>query len=102
MRALRNDEGEIIYDGQGDDREPIRVPDVQVGQMWLRVLERRARLYGLDMQVGVSVPQVTAEKMAAFFFDETDPRFIGLPKPIDVAAEEIEDDREALGLGSGD
>lgn len=101
MRALRNDDGEIIYDGNGDDRQPIRVPDVQVGQMWLRVLERRAKLYGLDMQQGVYVPQMTAEMMAAFFWDEADPRFMG-ERPIDVDGEEVDDDREALGLGSGD
>ena len=26
------------------------MPDVQIGQMWLRVLERRAKLYGLDLE----------------------------------------------------
>jgi hypothetical protein len=101
MRALRNDDGEIIYDGNGDDRQPIRVPDVQVGQMWLRVLERRAKLYGLDMQVGVSAPEVTAEMMAAFLFDENDPRYMG-ERAIDVDGEEVDDDRRALGIGPGD
>jgi hypothetical protein len=101
MRPLRNDEGEILYDGNGDDRRPIETPDVQVGQLWLRVLERRAKLYGLDMQQGVYVPQVTAEMMAAFFWDEAGPRCMG-ERPIDVDGEEVDDDREALGLGSGD
>jgi hypothetical protein len=68
--------------------------------MWLRVPERRAKLHGLDMQVGVFVPQVTAEMLAAFFFDESDPRYMG-ERAIDVDGEEV-DDREPLGLGSGD
>jgi hypothetical protein len=101
MRTLRNDDGEIIYDGNGDDREPVRVPDVQVGQMWLRVLERRAKLYGLDLQQGVYVPQMTAEMLAALFWDESDPRYLG-DRAIDVDGEEVDDDREALGLGAGD
>ena len=98
MRPLRNDEGEIIYDGNGDDRKPIRVPDVQVGQMWLRVLERRAKLYGLDLQTGkLGKPQITAEMMAELFGYDT------AEDPIDVEAdEEMPDEREALGLGSGD
>ena len=97
MRKLRNEDGEIIYDSNGDDRKPIEVPDVQVGQMWMRVLERRAKLYGLDMQQGVYVPQMTAEMMAELFgLDTTD-------DPIDVEAdEELSDEREARGLGSGD
>jgi hypothetical protein len=53
------------------------------------------------MQVGVSVPQVTAEMMAAFFFDENDPRYMG-ERAIDVDGEEVNDDREALGIGPGD
>jgi hypothetical protein len=69
--------------------------------MWLRVLEPRAKLYGLDMQQGVYVPQVTAEMMAAFFWDESDPLYMG-ERTIDVDGEEVGDDREALGLGSGD
>jgi hypothetical protein len=102
MRTLRNDDGEIIYDSNGDDRQPVRVPDVQVGQMWLRILERRAKLYGLDMQVGVYVPEVTAEMMAAFFFDASDPRYMFRDESIDMDGEEVDEDREALGLGSGD
>jgi Homeodomain-like domain len=101
MRPLRNEDGEILYDGNGDDRRPIEVPDVQVGQLWLRVLERRAKLFGLDMPQGVYTPQVTAEMMAAFFFDENDSQYMG-DAPIEVEAEEVDEDREALGRGSDD
>ena len=54
------------------------------------------------MQVGVYVPEVTAEMMAAFFFDASDPRYMFRDESIDVDAEEVDKDREALGLGSGD
>ena len=53
------------------------------------------------MQQGMYVPQITAEMMAAFFFDESDPRYMG-DRAIDVDGEEVDSDREALGLGSGD
>jgi hypothetical protein len=66
MRPLRNEDGEILYDGNGDDRRPIEVPDVQVGQLWLRLLERRAKLYGLDMQSALGgAPPPTREVLAA-------------------------------------
>ena len=61
--------------------------------MWMRVLERRAKLYGLDMQQGVFVPQMTAEMMAELFFDEQ-PR-IRTASTIDVEGEELSDEREA-------
>ncbi|HET6173703.1 MAG TPA: hypothetical protein VFD90_13905, partial [Gaiellales bacterium] len=98
MRALRNEDGEILYDGNGDDRRPIEAPDVQVGQLWLRVLERRAKLYGLDLQTGeLGKPQITAEMMAELFGYDT------AEDPIDVEAdEEMPGEQEALGLGSGD
>jgi hypothetical protein len=50
MRKLRNEDGEILYDSASDDRQPIETPDVQVAQLWLRVLERRAKLSGLDLE----------------------------------------------------
>jgi hypothetical protein len=98
MRPLRNDEGEIIYDGNGDDRKPIRVPDVQVGQMWLCVLERRAKLYGLDLQTGkLGKPQITAEMMAELFGYDT------AEDPMDIEADEEMPDngrRSALALAT--
>jgi hypothetical protein len=105
MRALRNEDGEILYDGNGDDRRPIEAPDVQVGQLWLRVLERRAKLYGLDMQAALgSAPPITHEALAAMV--GWDPAgyeaMFGVPYAIDVDGEEESDEEEALGLGSGD
>jgi hypothetical protein len=96
MRPLRNEDGEILYDGNGDDSRPIEVPDVQVGQLWLRLLERRAKLYGLDMQPGVSAPQITSEALAELYWPEQ------FGEPIDVEGEEMPDEREALGLGPGE
>ena len=43
----------------GDDRRPIETPDVQVGQLWLRVLERRAKLFGLDLERSLGGPPQT-------------------------------------------
>jgi hypothetical protein len=43
----------------------VLVPDVQVADRLLRIMERRAKLYGLDLQQGIYVPQVTAEMIAA-------------------------------------
>jgi Homeodomain-like domain-containing protein len=77
MRPLRNDEGEIIYDGNGDDRKPIQVLDLQTGEL--------------------GKPQITAEMMAELFGYDT------AEDPMDIEAdEEMPDKREALGLGSGD
>jgi hypothetical protein len=105
MRPLRNEDGEIVYDSNGDDRRPIEVPDVQVGQLWLRVLERRAKLYGLDMQSSlVGAAPLTREVLAAVTgWDEAGYEDIyGMPHPIDVHGEEMAEDQEALELGSGD
>jgi hypothetical protein len=82
MRKLRNEDGEILYDGNGDDRKPIEVPDVQVGQMWLRVLERRARLYGLDLERAAGGPaQITSEMLSELFWP--------IDEAIDGDAEEL-------------
>jgi hypothetical protein len=94
MRKPRNEDGEIVYDGNGDDRKPIETPDVQVGQLWLRVLERRARLYGLDLERSAAVAgAVTAEKLAELFrLDEPQ-------EAIDVDAEELPHDARAIEPG---
>ena len=96
MRALRNEDGEILYEGPDDNRQPIQVPDVQVVDRIVKVMERRAKLYGLDLERGLSAtPAGTAELLAQMLgYDVAE-------APIDVEAEEI-DEREALGLGSAD
>ncbi len=68
-----------------------------MGQLWLRVLERRAKLFGLDLERSAGgSPALTAEMMAELFgYDSTEPA-------IDVVGEEVPEDQEALELGSGD
>ena len=101
------EDGEILHDGVGDDRQPIETPDVQVGQLWLRVLERRAKLYGLDLERGDGNAMLAERR--------DDGRHVRLRRPgyealyghpysetIDVEGEEMSDDREALGRGSED
>lgn len=56
MRPLRDADGEIIYQGPEDNRRPVEAPDPAVSQQVLRIMERRAKLFGLDMQQGVFVP----------------------------------------------
>jgi hypothetical protein len=46
-------------------------------------------------------PQVTAEAMVVYLFDQNDTRYIG-DQPIEVDAEEVAENREALSLGSRD
>jgi hypothetical protein len=54
------------------------------GQLWLRVLERRAKLYGLDLEGGDGNPMLpTAEMMAR-------------------CSASMPEDRQALGHGSDD
>jgi hypothetical protein len=87
----------MAYLGPRDDRKPIEVPDVQVGQMWLRVLERRARLYGLDLERSAGFGAPISREMLAEVVG-WDPQH----DVIDVDAEEESDEREALGRGSDD
>jgi hypothetical protein len=65
MRKLRNEDGEIVYDGNGDDRKPIETPDVNVGRLWLDVLERRAKLYGLDLERSAAFGAPISREMLA-------------------------------------
>ena len=85
MRPLRNDDGEIIYDGTGDNRKPVPVVDVPVAQLVIKLWERKARVFGLDMErapgPGNTVP--TAEALAELF------GWDGQPSAIDVEAEEL-------------
>ncbi|MDP9255958.1 MAG: helix-turn-helix domain-containing protein [Actinomycetota bacterium] len=96
MRKLRNEDGEVIYDGNGDDRKPLETPDVNVGRLWLNVLERRARLYGLDLERSAAFGAPISREMLA--------EVVGwAPQQqdvIDVDGEEEPDDQEALGRGS--
>jgi hypothetical protein len=85
MRALRDADGEILYDGNGDDRKPIEVPDVPTGQLWLRLLERRAKLYGLDLERSAGGPiALTRELLHEILSDPAE--------PIDVESEELSDE----------
>jgi hypothetical protein len=96
MRPLRDADGDIIYQGPQDNRTPIEVPDPAVSQQVLRIMERRAKLYGLDLERSAGGPAaITAEMLAELFFDAGE-------QPIDVEGEEMPDDREALGLGPGE
>jgi hypothetical protein len=83
----------------------LRLLTVQVGQLWLRVLERRAKLYGLDMQPALGgAPPLTHELLAAVVgWDAAGYEALyGVPYPIDVDGEEMPQHGEALELGSGD
>jgi hypothetical protein len=95
MRKLRNDDGEILYEGPDDNRQPIETPDVNVGRLYLNVLERRAKLYGLDLERSLGAPSsVSAEMLAELFRDAAEP-------PIDVDCEELPADPPAeLGAGA--
>ena len=106
MRALRNEDGEILYEGRDDERRPIQVPDIQVVDRIVKVMERRAKLYGLDLDRSDGQAMLpSAEMMAAMFgFDAAGYEALyGHPysETIDVNADEI-DEREALGHGSED
>jgi hypothetical protein len=95
MRPLRDADGEIIYEGRRGNQR-IEVPDAAVSQQVLRIMERRAKLYGLDMPANLNINlKPTAEQFAAFLGWDGE-------APIDVQGEEIDDDPERLGLGPGD
>jgi hypothetical protein len=96
MRPLRDSDGDVIYEGPEGNRRPVLVPDPAVGQQVLRIMERRARLFGLDMQQSQSGgPQLTREALASLLYGSDEP-------PIDVEAEEISDDQDARSIAPGD
>ena len=83
MRPLRTEDGEIIYDGAGDQRKPAVTVDVPVAQLVVKIWERKARLYGLDLERSAGMaPPVTREALAALLHVADEPA-------IDVDAEEL-------------
>lgn len=74
MRPARNDDGDIIYDSDGDDRKPLETIDVPVATLAIKLWERKARLYGLDMErsAGMGDALPTAELIAQVFGWDTD------------------------------
>ena len=91
MRPLRDSDGEIIYNGNGDDRQPVTEPDTAVLNGILRLWERHARLFGLDLQPALGfAPPLTREALAvALAWAPAE----GVP--IDVDGEELPDDQPA-------
>ena len=107
MRKLRNDDGEIIYDSAGDDRQPIETPDVQVGQTLAPC--PRAPREALRPRPRTQRRQPDAADRRDDGRDVRLRRYgiRGAVRPpfsetIDVEGEEMSDDREALGDGSDD
>jgi hypothetical protein len=50
MRPLRTEDGAINYEGAGDERKPVVTVDVPVAHLVVKLWERKARLYGLDLE----------------------------------------------------
>jgi hypothetical protein len=85
MRPLRDSDGEIIYDGNGDDRKPLTVPDVAILNGITKLWERKARLFGADLErsLGDSAVLPSAEIFAQVLgWDSAEPA-------IDVLGEEL-------------
>jgi hypothetical protein len=87
MRPVRDSDGQIIYDGKGDDRKPLEEVDVPVAQLVIKLWERKARLFGADLERSIGAGgSITAEGLADF---------LGWSEPadaaIDVEAHELYD-----------
>jgi hypothetical protein len=85
MRMLRNEDGEVIYEGPDDNRRPALVPDVQVADRLIRIMERRAKLYGLDLERAASYGATISREMLAEVLELAPAE----SAPIDVEAEEL-------------
>jgi hypothetical protein len=91
MRPLRDSDGAIIYDGNGDDRQRVEEVDVPVAQLVIKLWERKSRLFGADLQPMLGIaPPLTREMLAQTL------GWAGAEEvPIDVDGEELPDDQPA-------
>jgi hypothetical protein len=84
MRPLRDDDGAIVRDPATS--EPMQTPDNAVFASYVRLMERQAKLLGLDLERSpAGRTPITAEALAEFLgWDVSD-------APIDVNGEELHD-----------
>jgi hypothetical protein len=88
-RGRRNEPFRVIYEAAGDDRSPVVSVDVPVAQLVVKLWERKARLYGLDLERSAgAAPPITSEMLAEILWPDN----FASSKPIDVDAEELPDE----------
>jgi hypothetical protein len=89
MRPLRNSDGEIIYDGNGDDRRPLIDVDMPVFHGVVKLMERKAKLFGADLERSDGGGAPLTRELLAFGLG-WDPT--GSDELIDVDVEELPTD----------